>query len=111
VKLTSGPDVSNEGAPKNFRRNAKEVLQKPFGRKAELDPGQLLHSQERRGPPLAQTESRFHFHLALTSSSWLNQIERFFALITDRMIRRGTFHSAAELEQAVYRWLAPWNSS
>ncbi|MFT2542990.1 IS630 family transposase, partial [Escherichia coli] len=46
-----------------------------------------------------------------TSSSWLNQVERFFALITERMIRRGTFHSAAELEQAIYRWLAAWNGS
>lgn len=54
---------------------------------------------------------RFHFHFTPTSSSWLNQVERFFALITDRMIRRGTFHSAAELEQAIYKWLAQWNGS
>jgi transposase len=55
--------------------------------------------------------SRFHFHFTPTSSSWLNQVERFFALITERMIRRGTFHSAAELEQAIYKWLAAWNGS
>jgi transposase len=54
---------------------------------------------------------RFHFHFTPTSSSWLNQVERFFALITDRMIRRGTFHSAEELEQAIYKWLATWNGS
>jgi len=53
--------------------------------------------------------SRFHFHFTPTSSSWLNQVERFFALITDRMIRRGTFHSAKELEKAIYQWLATWN--
>ena len=35
---------------------------------------------------------RFHFHFTPTSSSWLNQVERFFALITGRMIRRVTFH-------------------
>ena len=52
---------------------------------------------------------RFHFHFTPTSSSWLNQVERFFALITQRMIRRGTFHSAAELESAIYKWLANWN--
>src|SRR5689334_2973716 len=55
--------------------------------------------------------NRFHFHFTPTSSSWLNQVERFFALITERMIRRGTFHSAAELEQAIYKWLAQWNGS
>jgi transposase len=52
---------------------------------------------------------RFHFHFTPTSSSWLNQVERFFALITARMIRRGTFHSTDELEKAIYKWLATWN--
>ena len=52
---------------------------------------------------------RFHFHFTPTSSSWLNQVERFFALITGRMIRRGTFHTVDELEQAIYKWLANWN--
>lgn len=55
--------------------------------------------------------SRFHFHFTPTSSSWLNQVERLFALITERMIRRGTFHSAIELEKAIYKWLAQWNGS
>jgi transposase len=55
--------------------------------------------------------THFHFHFTPTSSSWLNQVERFFALITERMIRRGTFHSATELEQAIYKWLAQWNGS
>lgn len=56
-----------------------------------------------------QRRQRFHFHFTPTSSSWLNQVERFFALITDRMIRRGTFHSVHELEKAIYHWLATWN--
>jgi transposase len=41
----------------------------------------------------AKKRSRFRFHFTPTSSSWLNQVERFFALITGRMIRRG--HSTA----------------
>ena len=52
---------------------------------------------------------RFHLHFTPTSSSWLNQVERWFARITDRMIRRGTFLSVRELEQAIYEWLAKWN--
>jgi transposase len=52
---------------------------------------------------------RFHFHFTPTSSSWLNQVERWFGLITDKMIRRGTFHSVEELERAIYSWLATWN--
>ena len=54
---------------------------------------------------------RFHFHFTPTSSSWLNQVERFFAIITGRMIRRGTFLSTHELETAIYKWLANWNGS
>jgi len=52
---------------------------------------------------------RFHFHFTPTSGSWLNQVERWFGLITDKMIRRGTFHSVDELERAIYEWLATWN--
>src|SRR5271157_386075 len=52
---------------------------------------------------------RFYLHFTPTSSSWLNQVERWFALITQRMIRRGTFRSVAELERAIYQWLANWN--
>jgi transposase len=52
---------------------------------------------------------RFHFHFTPTSSSWLNQVERWFGLITERMIRRGTFRSVQELEAAIYQWLAHWN--
>jgi transposase len=52
---------------------------------------------------------RFHFHFTPTSGSWLNKVERWFGLITDKMIRRGTFHSVDELERAIYAWLASWN--
>jgi len=45
---------------------------------------------------------RFHLHFTPTSSSWLNQVQRWFGLITERMIRRGTFLSVQQLEQAIY---------
>ncbi len=54
---------------------------------------------------------RFHFHFMPTSSSWLNQVEGWFGLITDRMIRRGTFRSVQELERAIYKWLVVWNDN
>jgi transposase len=44
---------------------------------------------------------RFHFHFIPTSSSWLNLVERWFGKITTDRIRRGTFKSVAELEQAI----------
>ena len=48
---------------------------------------------------------RFHAHFTPTSSSWLNQVERWFALLTERQIRRGTHRSTVELEQAIRAYL------
>jgi transposase len=59
---------------------------------------------------LSKKHRHFYFHFIPTSSSWLNQVERFFALITEGMIRRGTFRSVEELERAIYAWLANWNN-
>jgi transposase len=44
---------------------------------------------------------RLHFHFTPTSASWLNQVERWFATLTDKRIRRGTFSSTANLEAAI----------
>ena len=52
---------------------------------------------------------RFHIHFTPTSASWLNMVERFFAEITRKRTRRGVFKSVAELEQAIYDYLAIHN--
>jgi transposase len=49
-------------------------------------------------------------HLTPTSASWLNQVERFFAEITERRIRRGAFRSGTELEQAIADYLRDHNA-
>ena len=51
---------------------------------------------------------RFHLHFTPTSASWLNLVERWFALITTQAIRRGSFDSVTRLERAIMRWLAQW---
>jgi transposase len=48
-------------------------------------------------------------HFTPTSSSWLNLVERFFAQITERRIRRGAFRSVAELETAIDSYLRAHN--
>jgi len=53
---------------------------------------------------------RFHMHFTPTSASWLNQVERFFGLITGQRIRRGVFHSVAELEAAIHDYLEHHNA-
>ncbi len=44
---------------------------------------------------------RFHLHFIPTSASWLNMIERWFANLTARRIRRGVFHSVPERVQVI----------
>ena len=48
-------------------------------------------------------------HFTPTSASWLNQVERFFAQITERRIRRGSFRSVRELEAAITDYLRTHN--
>lgn len=52
---------------------------------------------------------RFHFHFTPTYSSWLNQVERWFALLTERALRRGVHRSTTELEQAIRAYLDAHN--
>lgn len=53
---------------------------------------------------------RFHVHFTPTSASWLNQVERWFATLTEKQIRRGTHRSTRELEQAIRDYLALHNA-
>jgi transposase len=54
---------------------------------------------------------RFKLHFTPTSSSWLNLVERFFAEISGKRIRRGAFKSVAELEAAIHDYLAKHNAA
>jgi transposase len=52
---------------------------------------------------------RFHMHFTPTGSSWLNQVERWFGLLTDQKIRRGAHTSVQSLEADIRTWIADWN--
>jgi transposase len=52
---------------------------------------------------------RFTLHFTPTSASWLNLVERWFALITNQAIRRGSFDSVKQLERTISRYTAEWN--
>ena len=54
---------------------------------------------------------RFHIHFIPTSSSWLNLVERWFREITDKRIRRGSFHNVAELIAAIEDYLKCHNQN
>lgn len=52
---------------------------------------------------------RFHVHFTPTSASWLNQVERFFAAITQKRIRRSAYRSVKQLEQSIMDYVAAHN--
>jgi transposase len=56
-----------------------------------------------------QRHPQYHLHFIPTSASWLNQVERFFAEITEKRIRRGAFRSVKALEQAIMDYLDQHN--
>jgi transposase len=53
---------------------------------------------------------RFHLHFTPTYSSWLNLVERWFAELTNRKLRRSTHRSVAALEADVRARIEAWNA-
>jgi transposase len=53
---------------------------------------------------------RFHLHFTPTSASWLNLVERWFAELTNRKLRRSVHCSVAALEADVKAWIEAWNA-
>ena len=57
-----------------------------------------------------EAHPRFKLHFTPTSASWLNLVERFFAEITAKRIRRGSYSSVGDLEDAIYDYLLQHNA-
>ena len=54
---------------------------------------------------------RFHLHYTPTYSSWINQVERWFAYLTADLLRRGDHRSVRALENDIRAWVAAWNDN
>jgi transposase len=52
---------------------------------------------------------RFHLHFTPTYSSWMNLVERWFAELTTKWLKRGTHRSTKELESSINHWVKTWN--
>jgi len=53
--------------------------------------------------------TRWHLHFTPTSSSWLNLVEGWFSILTNRRLKNGTFSSVGQLEEAIRLWAEHWN--
>ena len=54
---------------------------------------------------------RFHLHFTPTYSSWINQVERWFAMLTEKQLRRSTHRSTRDLENAIRLYVALHNEA
>jgi transposase len=65
-----------------------------------------------KAPPVQRwlvDHPRFHLHFTPTYSSWLNEVERWFAELTRRQLDRGVFCSVEALTCALETWIEGWN--
>jgi transposase len=54
---------------------------------------------------------RFHLHFTPTGASWINLVERWFAELTSRKLRRGTHRSTRALNHDIRAWMSNWNEN
>lgn len=80
---------------------------------AELDVHVVLDNYSTHKAPIVKAwlakRPRYHLHFTPTHGSWLNQVERWFGLLTQRQIKRGAHTSVASLKAAIEAFLAAHN--
>lgn len=93
-------------------------VEKSLPEQSEKDPYEVhlvmdnyvTHKSAKVNAWLAKRPS-WHVHFTPTYSSWLNQVERFFGIITEKRIRRESFSSLASLKKAIYDFIRAYNQS
>lgn len=81
----------------------------------DLDVHLILDNYGTHKTPLIQRwlakRPRFHLHFTPTSASWINLVERWFATLTEKQIRRGVHRSTRQLEDTIRHYLAVHNEA
>ena len=117
VRRTRRAEAASSSAnacPVIARRNSCASCAGSIGRRKDLDLHLMLDNYATHKTPEVKAwlakHPRFHLHFTPTSASWLNLVERFFAEITTKRIRRGVFTSVADLEDAIHDYLDRHNA-
>ena len=94
-----------------FLRHLDATVERPEGTAIHL----ILDNYGTHKTPAVQRwfarHPQYHLHFTPTSASWLNMVERFFAEITEKRIRRGAFRSVRALEEAILDYLEQHNQA
>ena len=82
---------------------------------AELDVHVVLDNlSAHKAPPVHRwllRHPRFHLHFTPTYASWLNLVERFFGLLTEKALKRGSHTSIPQLREAILAYVAAHNEN
>ena len=94
-----------------FLKHLDQTLEKPDGVEIHLVMDNYATHKTPAVKRWFQRHPEYHVHFTPTSASWLNQVERFFAEITNKQIRRGVFKSLPALERAINDYIAHHNEN
>ena len=83
----------------------------PGGVGHPLGAGQLREHKHAKVKQWLAARPRFHLHFTPTYASWLNQVERWFGLLSQRAIKRGSFRSVADLVRKIQAFIDSYNAS
>jgi transposase len=110
--LRSSPRASRAIATRNFSRflttSNRDV---PADLEVHLIADNYATHKHPRVKAWLLRQPRFRFHYTTTYSSWLNQVERWFGLITQHSIGRGSLRSVRELIRKIDDYVTHYNSS
>jgi transposase len=108
-------EVFGECKPTRDGEDFLAFLKKAVGPHAGKDIHVVLDNLSTHTTPDVQAwlekNSHVHFHFTPVGSSWLNQIETWFGIITRQSIRRGTFSSVKVLIKQIRDYITHWNTS
>ena len=108
-------EVFGECKPTRDGEDFLAFLKKAVGPHAGKDIHVVLDNLSTHTTPDVQAwlekNSHVHFHFTPVGSSWLNQIETWFGIITRQSIRRGTFSSVKVLIKQICDYITHWNTS
>ena len=112
--------ASGEVIGRSFRRHRhQEVLRflrevekgVPAGQDVHIVLDNLATHKHAKVRGWVERNKRAHLHFTPTSASWLNLVERFFALLSERRLRRGAFTSVCHLEESIRQYLDTYNEN
>jgi transposase len=113
LDVASGQVISQVHRRHRHQEFGKFLKQIDAGVPAELDVHLICDNYATHTTPEIKRwlvrHPRFHLHLTPTYSSWLNLVERWFAELTNRKLRRSTHRSVAELEADITAWTTACN--